>query len=156
MIIKQHSVTIVQANESDCKAILQFVNEVNTDISHYAALDPFSIVQDGKIRGRLIRQTLFDGRYCVYQIIGSAGVCCGILITARGEALKGKSRSLFFFLLKRELCVDGMRWMTCGDGGRVIAVSDGVNDLNIEEFGFYKMESVSLTNGCLDYFALDL
>lgn len=153
---KQRNVTVVQANESDCKAILQFVNGVNADISHYVALDPFSIVRDGKIRGRLIRQTLFDGRYCVYQIIENSGVCCGILITARGEALRGKSRSLIFYLLKRELCVDGMRWATCGDGGRVIAVSDGLSGLNIEEFGFCKIESVSLANGCMEYYALNL
>ena len=63
MNAKQDSVTAVHANESDCKAILQFVNKANTDMSHYMVLDPFSIVQNGKVKGRLIRQMLFDGRY---------------------------------------------------------------------------------------------
>lgn len=156
MSAKQGSVTAIQANESDCKAILQFVNKANTDMSHYVALDPFSVVRDGKIKGRLIRQMLFDGRYNVYQLNKNAGERCGILITAEGEALKGRSRSLIFYLLDRDLCIEGVRWGTHGDGGRVIAVSDGLDALNIEEFGFYKLESVSLANGHLDYYSLDL
>ncbi len=156
MNAKQDSVTAVHANESDCKAILQFVNKANTDMSHYMVLDPFSIVQNGKVKGRLIRQMLFDGRYNVYQLNNNTGEYCGILITAEGKALKGRSMSLIFYLLDQELCIEGVQQRTHGDGSRVIIISGESDALNIEKFGFYKLESIPLANGHLDYYFLDL
>ena len=67
-------------------------------MDQYVVLDPFSTIQNGKMRGRLIRQTLFDGRYQVCLIRADSIEPCGMLITAKGAALRGRSSSFGFYL----------------------------------------------------------
>ena len=94
-------VKAVRAKESDSIEVLSFVYRANESMDQYVVLDPFSTIQNGKMRGRLIRQTLFDGRYQVCLIRADSIEPCGMLITAKGAALRGRSSSLVIFILER-------------------------------------------------------
>lgn len=88
-------VKAVRAKESDCKEVLSFVYRANESMDQYVVL-----IQNGKMRGRLIRQTLFDGRYQVCLIRADSIEPCGMLITAKGAALRGRSSSLVYLYWK--------------------------------------------------------
>lgn len=103
-------VKAVRAKESDCKEVLSFVYRANESMDQYVVLDPFSTIQNGKMRGRLIRQTLFDGRYQVCLIRADSIEPCGMLITAKGAALRGRSSSLVLFILERGIQIAELRW----------------------------------------------
>ena len=150
------SVKAARAKESDCKEVLSFVYRVNESIDQYVVLDPFSMIQKGKLRGRLIRQTLFDGRYQVCLIRANSIEPCGVLFTAKGAALRGRSSSLVFFILERGIQIGEMHWEGSEVPCRVAAITEGDCDSGLERFGFRKSIAVELTNGSMNYYFLEI
>lgn len=150
------SVKAVRAKESDCKEVLSFVHRVNESIEQYTVLDPFSMIQNGKLRGRLIRQTLFDGRYQVCLIRTESTEPCGMLIMAKGAALRSRSSSLVFFILERGIQIGEMRWGGTEAPCRVAAITEGGCGSGLEQFGFRRSVAVELANGSMNYYFLEV
>lgn len=150
------SLKAAKAKESDCKAVLSFVHRVNESMDQYVALDPFSMMQNGKLRGRQIRQALFDGRYQVCLIRSDSDAPCGLLITAKGAALRGRSSSLVFYILERGVRIEGIRWEGSEKSCRVAAITEGSCGSGLEQFGFRRSIALELANGRLNYYFLEV